>query len=78
MIVIAVVVSDDVGCGCGWVDSKGLPPEYSETATTPLVYRFSNQGFWIYQEGTSLFGRDDNLLITLITANGYAERLLTG
>ena len=31
--------------------------EYSENTTTPLVYRFFNQGFWIYQAGTTLFGQ---------------------
>ena len=24
---------------------KGLPPEYSEDTTTPLLYRFFNQAF---------------------------------
>ena len=41
------------------VKPKGLPPGKSEAATTPLVYRFFHQGFWIYRAGTTLFGHLD-------------------
>ena len=37
-------------------DSKGLPPEYSETLTPPVVYRFFQSRVWIYQAGTTQFG----------------------
>ena len=46
------------------VGITGLPPEESETATPFVGYRFSHQGFRIYQEGTTGFGSWRSVLAT--------------